>query len=72
MIAHVVRNSQSKHKRKSNDNQVPGGIHVSILQVRDSNSRDHSKHDHKNATNDGVWNGHKQGTKFTKDTKNHK
>ena len=72
MIFHIVWNSQSKYKRKSDDEQVPGGIHVSILQIRDSNSSDHSKHDHENSTNDRVWNGHKQRTKFTKHAEDHK
>ena len=72
MITHVMRNSQSKYERKTNNEQVPGGIHVSILQIRDSNSSDHSKHDHENSTNDRVWNGHKQRTKFTKHAEDQK
>ena len=72
MIFHIVWKSQSKYKRKSDDAHVPGGIHVSILQIRDSNSSDHSKHDHENSTSDRVWNGYKQRTKFTKHAEDHK
>ena len=71
MVIHVVRQSQAKNDGKSNNEQVPGGIHVSKLQIRDSNSGDHTKHDHENSSNNGVWDGDKQGSNFTKNTHEH-
>ena len=68
MIIHVMWQSQAKNDGKSNDEQVPGRIHVSKLQIGDSNGSDHSKHYHENSTNDGIWDGDKQGSNFTKNT----
>ena len=53
---HVVRKSQSKYNRKTNYEQVSGGIHVRILQIRDSDRSNHSEHDHEDPTHDWIGN----------------
>ena len=54
-----------------NNEQVPGGIHVRKLQIRDSNGGDDSGHHHENSTNNGVWNADEQCSNFTKNTNGH-
>ena len=68
---HVMWQSQCKHNGKPNDEQVSGGIHVSKLKIGDSNSCDHSKHDHEYSTNNWIWNADEQCTNLANNTNNH-
>ncbi len=71
MIVHVMWKSQAKHDGKSNDEQVSGGIHVSKLQIWDSNSGYHAKHDHVNSANNGIWNADEYRAYLTNNPNNH-
>ena len=68
MIVQVIWKRQAKQERKTNNEKVPGRIHIDVLQIREPHGRDHTKHHHEHSTDNRVWDSGEQSAKFCEDS----